>query len=99
MNIIQLKERVKFDSQFTPQILYVSPTLKIPLICLEAGQEIPPHPSGEGIFYVMEGNGMMVVGDKEVPLSSGEVVVAPEGSKRGIKAIEKVVALAFHVSS
>ncbi|MDR4504767.1 MAG: cupin domain-containing protein [Candidatus Scalindua sp.] len=99
MNIIKLKEKVKFNRQFSPQIMYISPSLKVPLICLEAGQEIPPHPSGAGIFCVLEGKGVMVVGEKEVSLSPGQVVVAPEGSKRGIKAIENLVALAFHLSS
>ncbi|MCP5002989.1 MAG: cupin domain-containing protein [Planctomycetes bacterium] len=99
MNIIKLKEKVTFSNQFSPQILYVSPDLKVPLICLEAGQEIPPHPSGTGIFCVLEGKGSMVVENEEVSISPGQIVIAPKGSKRGIKGVENVVALAFHVSS
>ncbi|GJQ57985.1 MAG: cupin domain-containing protein [Candidatus Scalindua sp. AMX11] len=99
MNIIKLKERVKFNKQFSPQILYASPDLKVPLICLEAGQEIPPHPSGTGVFCVLEGEGVMVIEGEEVSVSPGQVVVAPEGAKRGIKSTDNIVALAFHVSS
>ncbi len=99
MKITNVRESVKFNKQFIPQILYVSPDLKLPLICLDAGQEIPLHPSGFGLFCVLQGKGVMVVEDEEISLSPGQVVVAPEGSKRGIKCVEKIVALAFHVSS
>jgi quercetin dioxygenase-like cupin family protein len=68
------------------------------LICLEAGQEIPAHPSGTGIFYVLEGKGIMYLDDEEISVSKGTVVVAPEGSKRGIKGVERLVAVAVHVS-
>jgi quercetin dioxygenase-like cupin family protein len=99
VNVIHLKDNVVYHEQFTPQILYVSPDLKVPLICLGDGQEIPPHPSGTGVFCVLDGNGTMVVEDKEIGLSAGEIVIAPEGSRRGIKAHGKIVAIAFHVSS
>ncbi|MDR4499079.1 MAG: cupin domain-containing protein [Candidatus Scalindua sp.] len=98
MNLINLKEKVKFQKQFSPQILYISPDLKVPLICLEAEQEIPPHLSGTGIFCILEGKGVMTVDDKEISVSAGEVVLVSEGSKRGIKAMDNVVALAFHIS-
>ena len=99
MNLIKLKEKVKFHKQFSPQILYVSPDLKVPLICLEAQQEIPPHPSGTGVFCFLDGKGVMIVDNKEISVSPGEVVMVPEGSKRGIKASENLVAIAFHVNS
>ncbi len=98
MKIIKLKEKVKFNKQFSPQILYISPDLKVPLICLEAGQEIPAHPSGTGIFCVLDGEGVMALDDKEISLSADKVVIAPEGSKRGVKGIKDVVVVAFHVS-
>ena len=98
MNLIKLKEKVKFHEQFRPQILCASPDVKAPLICMKAGQEIPVHPSGTGIFYVLEGKGIMYLDGEEISLSKGKVVVAPEGSERGIKGIEKLVAVAVHIS-
>lgn len=98
MNLIKLREKVQFNEQFRPQILYASPEAKAPLICLEPGQEIPAHPSGTGIFYVLEGKGIMYLDGEEISLSKGTVVVAPEGSKRGIRGVEKLVAVAVHVS-
>ncbi len=98
MNLIKLRERVQFNEQFRPQILYASPDAKAPLICLEPGQEIPAHPSGTGIFYVLEGKGIMYLDDEEISLSKGKVVIAPEGAKRGIKGVERLVAVAVHIS-
>ncbi len=98
MNLIKLQEKVQFNEQFRPQILCAAPDAKAPLICLELGQEIPAHPSGTGIFYVLEGKGIMYLDDEEISVTKGSVVVAPEGSKRGIKGVERLVAVAVHVS-
>lgn len=98
MNLIKLREKIQFNEQFRPQILCASPEAKVPLICLEPGQEIPAHPSGTGIFYVVEGKGIMYLDDEEISLSKGMVVIAPEGAKRGIKGIERLVAVAVHIS-
>ncbi len=98
MNLIKLRERIQFNEQFRPQILYASQDVKAPLICLEPGQEIPAHPSGTGIFYVLEGKGIMYLDDEEISLSKGKVVIAPEGAKRGIKGVERLVAVAVHIS-
>ncbi len=98
MNIIKLREKVQFNEQFRPQILCASPDAKVPMICLEPGQEIPAHPSGTGVFYVLEGKGIMYLDGEEISLSKGKVVVAPEGSERGVRGIEKLVVVAVHIS-
>ncbi len=98
MNLIKLKERVQFNEQFRPQILCASPDAKVPMICLEQGQEIPAHPSGKGVFYVLEGKGIMLLDGKEISLSKGKVVIVPEGSERGIRGVERLVAIAVHIS-
>lgn len=98
MNLIKLREKVQFSEQFRPQILCASPDAKVPMICLESGQEIPAHPSGTGVFYVLEGKGIMTLDGEEIELSKGKVVFAPEGSERGIKCTERLVAIAIHIS-
>jgi quercetin dioxygenase-like cupin family protein len=47
---------------------------------------------------VLEGKGIMYLDDEEISLSKGKVVIAPEGSKRGIKGVERLVAVAVHIS-
>ncbi len=98
LNLIKLKEKVQFNDQFRPQILCASPDAKVPMICLEPGQEIPAHPSGMGVFYVLEGVGVMFLDGEEIGLTKGKVVVVPEGSERGIRATERLVAVAVHIS-
>ncbi len=98
MNLIKLREKVQFNEQFSPQILCVSADVKVPMICLEPGQEIPAHPSGTGVFYVLEGKGIMYLDGEEISLSKGKIVVAPEGSKRGVRGIERLTVVAVHIS-
>ncbi len=40
----------------------------------------------------------MYLDDEEISLSKGKVVIAPEGAKRGIKGVERFVAVAVHIS-
>lgn len=97
MEIINIDEKKKFHKDgFRPQILYVSPKVKVPLICMEPGQMIPPHPSGTGIFHVIEGSAIFTVAGEKKEVKAGSVVIAPEGVERGIEAKERLVVMAFH---
>jgi len=87
-----------FPEGFRPQFLHLSLRLKIPLICMEDGQEIPPHPSATGIFYVVEGRGEFTVGEEKREVSQGAIVIAPHGIVRGIRAKGRLVVVAFHIS-
>ncbi|HKZ46336.1 MAG TPA: cupin domain-containing protein [Thermodesulfobacteriota bacterium] len=89
-------KKMFFKEGFRPQILYVSPKLKVPLICMEPGQSIPTHPSGAGIFYVLEGSAVFTVGEEKKEVKAGSIVVAPQGVERGIEAKERLVVVAFH---
>jgi len=57
MERIDLTEKASFSEQFAPRILKITPNYKIPLICMKPGQEIPPHGSGTGVFYIVSGKG------------------------------------------
>lgn len=97
MEIIKIDERKEFHKDgFRPQILYISPKVKVPLICMEPGQMIPPHPSGAGVFYVIEGSAIFTVAGEKKEVKAGSVVIAPEGVERGIEAKERLVVVAFH---
>jgi quercetin dioxygenase-like cupin family protein len=50
------------------------------------------------VFYVLEGKGVMSLDGEEIELSKGKVVFAPGGSERGIRSIERLVAIAVHIS-
>lgn len=84
------------DGPFAPTIAYISPGLKLPVICIMPGQEIPPHPGATGMFYVLEGKGVFTEGDEKVEISAGSLVIVPKGGIRGIKPSEKLILFAAH---
>lgn len=99
VRIVDTNSIVKFSTEgFKPQILSVTPDLKIPFICMEDGQMIPPHPGGTGIFYVIEGVALFTVDGEKREVEAGSVIVVPEGAKRGVEAKGRLVAIAFHMS-
>ena len=98
MECIDLTERANFTEQFAPQILKKSPNYKIPLICMKAGQEIPPHSSGTGIFYIVSGKGVMTVEGQEVEVQAGNMILVDKEESRGIRATETMMAFAVHIT-
>ncbi len=97
MELIDLMERASFSDQFAPQILRRADGYKVPLICMEPGQQIPPHPGGTGVFYIVSGKGVMTIEGKEVVVEAGNMIFIEEGESRGIKATETMTAFAVHV--
>ncbi|OHB84498.1 MAG: hypothetical protein A3J73_01280 [Planctomycetes bacterium RIFCSPHIGHO2_02_FULL_38_41] len=99
METINLEEKIKFNKeQFTPNILFASPKVKMPLICMEPGQEIPPHAGPHiGIFYVKEGKGVFTLNNKKIDMKKDMIIIAPEGASRGMKCLERMVVLAISV--
>ena len=97
MERIDLTEKASFSEQFAPQILKVSPNYKIPLICMKPGQEIPPHASGTGVFYIVSGKGVMTVDEQEIEVQAGNMILIDKEESRGIRATETMVAFAVHV--
>lgn len=61
------------------------------LICLESGQEIQPHLEGyDAVFYVLHGEGVITVGNKEYSVSEGCLVFSPKQEMRGIRSIKRL---------
>jgi len=99
MELVNLDERIGFAAEFIPRILRVKPEYKVPLICMEPGQEIKPHQSGTGVFYIVRGSGIITVEGKETPVKAGNMIFVEKGETRGIRATdEKLVAFAVHIS-
>ncbi len=97
MEVIDLNELAVFSKEFAPKILRARPDYKVPLICLEEGQAIPPHPSGTGVFYFISGTGTMTVDGETSPVGPGSMVFVEKGQSRGIKAAERLPAFAVHM--
>jgi len=99
MEVIDLFEKTGFAEEFMPRVLRAKPEYKVPLICMEPGQEIKPHQSGTGIFYFVSGKGVMTVEGNEFEVGPGKMVFVEKGESRGIRAAEqRLVAFAVHMS-
>lgn len=87
MPLFDVKEHVGFSEKFAPRILHADERMKLVLVCLDAGQRIPPHAEdNQGVFTVLEGSGIMTTDDGELPITAGSVVVVRHGGTRGIRA-------------
>lgn len=61
--------------------------LRVLLVALERGQEIPVHaPEADLVLTVAEGVGELLAGSDLYPLHAGDVAVVPAGETRGIRA-------------
>ncbi len=98
MEIVNVNEKANFSDEFSPQILKVAQSYKTPLICMKPGQQIPPHPSGTGIFYIVSGKAVMTVEGKEIDVKAGDMIFIESGESRGIRAVETLTAFAIHVN-
>ena len=57
------------------------------LNAFEPGQEhaLHAHTGMDKVYQVIEGRGVFLLDDKEVPMEAGVVLVAPEGAPHGIR--------------
>lgn len=95
---INLNKRAEFNTEFRPQILKVAANYKTPLICMNPGQEIPPHPSGTGVFYFISGKGVMTIDGVAHEVGAGDMVFVEKGESRGILALDPLTAFAVHIT-
>ncbi len=99
LEIIKFKDKIDFSEPFIPRILRVKPNYKVPLICMNPEQEIPPHPSGTGIFYIVKGKAIMTIEGKSSEVEEGDMIFVDKGETRGIRAVETLIAFAVHIDS
>lgn len=76
-----------------PQFLYSSDRFRVVFLCLEAGQEVPHHASGDASFYVVGGQGIITLGQEEHPVAAGDLIVCPGGLSHSVKGVEKLALL------
>ncbi|MDG7026337.1 MAG: DUF2249 domain-containing protein [Nitrososphaerota archaeon] len=92
------KERQYGDSSFSPVPIYATPSYRVLLTYIRAGQFIPVHtPNIDLIFVVQSGKGTVVAGSERQRISPGDVIIVPKGVRRGILAETDMEAL--HVVS
>ncbi|MBI4295960.1 MAG: cupin domain-containing protein [Chloroflexi bacterium] len=95
-NAIRLSEFKEFDARRpVSKLLYDSDKCRLVLFCLEPGQEISPHTStSEVVFYGVDGECTVLVGDDTVSLQQQTIVTCPPNLPHGIKTVTRAVVMA-----
>jgi len=80
-----------------PALIVDEEDLRVLVVGLEAGGQVPPHPERRAVYHALEGEGVFHLDDMAMPFRAGAVVVAPAGSTRGIDAVTRLAFLAVRV--
>ena len=79
--------------------LFESDRILVGLNCFEPGQEhkLHAHAGMDKVYQVLEGSGLFLLEDSEIPMQAGVMLVAPEGVAHGIRNTgdERLVVLAI----
>lgn len=93
------KEMVVYSAEGPqPQILEESERVKVIVAGLQAGQKIPVHPENLAVYYILEGEGIMIVEDERYAVTPGSTVVVPQDSGRGLEAKTRLAFLATRIA-
>lgn len=66
----------------------------IVLVCLETGQEIPPHPEPYAVvFVVLQGEGFITAGNVTHPVKPLHLVPVGKDENRGIRCDQRMILL------
>ena len=87
MQKVRLSDCAHFSAEKMQKVaLFESPYLFYDLYCLEPGQEqrVHQHEGSDKVYYVLEGQPMVQVGDEVEQLATGEAVIAPAGQDHGV---------------
>jgi quercetin dioxygenase-like cupin family protein len=101
MKPMHLPAKLSFSRErFLPQLIHGSERVRAFLLCLEPGQGLPARADSEEMLCcVLEGRGLLTIGDQTAEVSAGDFATAAAGEVRGIEAKERMAALWVHVSA
>ncbi len=96
METIDLNQLKRFSSEGpVKEFLHDSPEMKMALLCMEPGQEIPPHGAPSRVMMqVLEGEGEFTVGSEKIKGVAGSILPCNPGEPHGIRAVTRLVVLA-----
>jgi quercetin dioxygenase-like cupin family protein len=67
--------------------IFESPRLLVGLNAFEAGQQhaLHAHAGMDKLYQVVEGEGVFLLEDRELPMRAGDLLIAPEGVPHGVR--------------
>ena len=77
------------DDKMTVKITHDSVNFRQLLFCFKAGQDLPVHShevDSEIIMAIMDGEGIVIEADQEVPVKKGDILIGQVNIPHGIKA-------------
>jgi len=79
--------------------LFESARMLVGINAFEAGQQhaLHSHAGMDKVYHVIQGSGVFLLPDREVPMGAGDLLVAPEGVPHGIRntTTDRLVVLAI----
>ena len=67
--------------------LFESPRMLVGLNAFEPGQahELHSHEGMDKLYHVLEGDGVFLLEGRELPMRAGDLLIAPDGVRHGIR--------------
>ena len=81
----------------TPSLLVDEPELRVLVAGLEPGGRIPPHAERRAVYHALDGEGFLFLDGVALPFREGAIIVAPDGSTRGIEAVTRLAFMAVRI--
>jgi quercetin dioxygenase-like cupin family protein len=81
-----------------PQVLHEDAKIKVVVVGLEPGGQIPAHPGDLGVYHFLEGTGQMRAGDETYEVRPGSTVVIPAGITRGVVVHTRLAFIAVRIT-
>ena len=82
---VDARQQVRYTPEGPqPQFVLDGDQAKVLLAGLEPGQRIPLHREALALYTILEGQGMMLVGEEQFPIGPGALVVVPADVARGV---------------
>jgi quercetin dioxygenase-like cupin family protein len=81
-----------------PQVLHEDAKVKVVVVGLEPGGQIPAHPGDLGVYHFVEGTGQMRAGDETYEVETGSTVVIPARVIRGVVDHTRLAFIAVRVA-
>ena len=75
------------DDKMGKNTLFESARMLVGLNTFEPGQShaLHAHPGMDKMYFVVEGDGFFLLDGRELPMAAGDLLVAPEGVKHGVR--------------
>jgi mannose-6-phosphate isomerase-like protein (cupin superfamily) len=87
-SVMRLREHAVYNSaKMGKATLFESARVLVGLNAFEPGQSHPLHAHAgmDKVYSVVEGEGVFLLDDRELPMQAGDLLVAPEGVPHGVR--------------